>query len=413
MSDISALTVKLYGEPIGTLTHVGGERSIFTFNDAYVENPDRATLGLHFKDQYGELINDFRPIKMKLMPFFSNLLPEGHLRRYLAERAGINEKREFFLIQALGRDLPGAVTVEAADDELWPLSSNADDHADADKTSAHDNALRFSLAGVQLKFSAVIDAAGGLTIPASGIGGGWIVKLPSQEYHGVPENEFSMMSLARMVGIDVPAIDLVSISGIKNLPDGIDRLGDKAFIIERFDRRKDGTSVHIEDFAQVYGVYAEDKYKKASNRNIAAVIAAESDHGDVAEFIRRLTFNTLIGNGDMHLKNWSLHYPDQRNAKLSPAYDFVSTIPYLPNDQSALNFSRTRRFDEFTEDELLHLASKAALPRKLVLDAARETVDLFLNRWSSEKTHLPMSKDVVEAIDKHLATLPIIGKGAD
>ena len=102
----------------------------------------------------------------------------------------------------------------------------------------------------------------------------------------------------------------------------------KAFIIERFDRREDGSRVHIEDFAQVFDVYAEDKYKTASFRNIAAVIAGESDHGDIAEFIRRLTFNTLIGNGDMHLKNWSLMYPDNRHARLSPAYDFVSTIPY-------------------------------------------------------------------------------------
>jgi len=410
MSDVTVLTVKLYGEPIGTLTHLGDERSIFAFNDAHVENADRATLGLSFKDQYGELRNDFKPIKMKLMPFFSNLLPEGHLRSYLADKAGVNEKREFFLIQALGRDLPGAVTVEAADDDMWPVSDDPDDQVLSDSENPHENALRFSLAGVQLKFSAVIDAAGGLTIPASGIGGGWIVKLPSREYRSVPENEFSMMTLARMVGINVPPIGLVDIGGIKNLPAGIDLLGDKAFIIERFDRREDGTSVHIEDFAQVYGVYAEDKYKKASNRNIAAVIAAESDQADIAEFIRRLTFNTLIGNGDMHLKNWSLIYPDQRNAKLSPAYDFVSTIPYLPNDQSALNFSRTRRFDEFTEDELLHLASKAALPRKLVIDTARETISIFMDRWSAEKTHLPMSANVVETIDKHLTTLPIIGE---
>ncbi len=412
MSDVSVLNVKLYDEPIGTLTHIGGEKSIFTFNDDYIANPDRPTLGLNFKDQYGELITDFRPIKMKLMPFFSNLLPEGHLRRYLADKAGVNELREFFLIQALGRDLPGAVTVEASGDETWLSAEEIDELEEGDGANAHENALRFSLAGVQMKFSAVLDAAGGLTIPATGIGGDWIVKLPSQEYRGVPENEFSMMSLARMVGIDVPPIDLVNVHSIKNLPDGIDRLGDNAFIIERFDRRTDGSMVHIEDFAQVYGVYAEDKYKKASNRNIASVIAAESNHADIAEFIRRLTFNVLIGNGDMHLKNWSLIYPDRRNARLSPAYDFVSTIPYISGDQSALNFSRTRRFDEFTKDELLHLAGKAALPRKLVLDTARETIELFMERWASEKTQLPMSSDVALAIDNHLQILPIIGTAA-
>ena len=219
-----------------------------------------------------------------------------------------------------------------------------------------------------------------------------------------------MMTLARMVGINVPAIDLVDVSSIGNLPAGIDKLGTHAFIIQRFDRADDNVSIHIEDFAQVYGVFAEDKYKKASSANIASVIAAETDGQDTEEFIRRLTFNTLIGNGDMHLKNWSLIYPDGRNARLSPAYDFVSTIPYIPGDSAALNYSRTKDFTEFTWDELEHLSAKAALPTKLVLATARETVDLFMEKWTTEKHHLPMRKDVTETIDAHLEALPIISE---
>ena len=130
--------------------------------------------------------------------------------------------------------------------------------------------------------------------------------------------------------------------------------------------------MHIEDFAQVFGVYPEDKYRRASARNIGAVIGAECRGDDIVEFIRRLTFNTLIGNADMHLKKWSLIYPDRRHAALAPAYDLVSTIAYLPDDSAALKFSRTRRFSEFSEDELAHLAARALLPEKLVLDAARE-----------------------------------------
>lgn len=55
----------------------------------YINDLDRQTLSLSFKDQQGDLITDHRPYKIKLLPFFSNLLPEGHLRKYLAERAGI------------------------------------------------------------------------------------------------------------------------------------------------------------------------------------------------------------------------------------------------------------------------------------------------------------------------------------
>ena len=341
------------------------------------------------------------------MPYFSNLLPEGHLRRYLAEKAGIHIDREFFLLWVLGQDLPGAITVEPADGEEWPDEAHKLLEGEAAKEAA-ENAMRFSLAGVQLKFSAVQSASGGLSIPTSGMGGNWIVKLPSREFANVPENEFSMMSLASMVGINVPVIGLVDVGAIGNLPEGIERLGQQAFVIERFDRNDDGSVTHIEDFAQVFNVYPENKYQRANYRNLLSVIATESDHDDVAEFIRRLTFNVLIGNGDMHLKNWSLIYPDRRNARLSPAYDFVSTIPYIPNDKSALTFSRTKAFGGFTLDELEHLSAKATLPRKLVIDTATDTVALFMERWQTEKRHLPMHKDVVESIDKHLTALPIV-----
>ncbi|WP_397473202.1 HipA N-terminal domain-containing protein [Pusillimonas sp.] len=85
--DVSTLTVRLYDEAIGTLTHVGGERSLFAFNEAYINAPDRPTLSLSFKDTLGQLLTDFKPYRIKLMPFFSNLLPEGHLRKYLAKAA--------------------------------------------------------------------------------------------------------------------------------------------------------------------------------------------------------------------------------------------------------------------------------------------------------------------------------------
>lgn len=407
MPDVTVLEVHLFGAPIGTLTRVAGDRTLFAFNEAYIADRQRPTLGLRFKDQHGQLITDFKTVQTKVMPFFSNLLPEGPLRTYLAERAGVRTDREFFLLWVLGRDLPGAITILPADGEAWPDDARADGQTAEQAQQKQGNALRFSLAGVQLKFSAAKDARGGLTIPASGIGGDYIVKLPSQTYAHVPENEFSMMTLARHVGINVPAIDLVDVDAVSNLPDGIRTFGQKAFVIERFDRLPNGELIHIEDFAQVFDVYPDDKYKAANMRSIARVIAAESDDDDLAELVRRMTFNALIGNGDMHLKNWSLIYPDRRNAALSPAYDFVSTIPYIPNDALALNISRSKSFTDFSADELAHFAAKAALPEKLVLDTARETVQRFREVWGKEKHHLPMHDDVTAAIDKHLERVPI------
>lgn len=406
MSSVSVLNVNLYGEPIGTLTNVGGDRSLFAFTDAYIDNPDRPTLGLAFKDEFGALRTEFRPYQKRVMPFFSNLLPEGHLRKYLAEKAHVHHEREFYLLWALGHDLPGAITITPADGEAWPpdAADGSDDHGDDHR----ENALRFSLAGVQLKFSAVMEASGGLTIPASGVGGSWIVKLPSREYEGVPENEFSMMRLASLIGMNVPAIDLVSIDAIKNLPEGIDKIGKHAFVIQRFDRLSDGSRVHIEDFAQVYGLYPEDKYGHGSFRNIAQVIAAEGNDADITEYVRRLTFSMLIGNADMHMKNWSLVYPDRRHVSLAPAYDFVSTVPYIPGDETNMKISRARIFSAFSADELEHLAVKAAIPKKMALDTAKETVQLFREHWQKEAPHLPMSAGVKSAVEAHMKTVPIL-----
>lgn len=405
MADVSVLDVLLYGEPIGTLTRVQGDRTLFAFNEDHIADAARPALGLGFKDSFGDLITSFKPVQRRLMPFFSGLLPEGHLRTYLADRAGVNPAREFFLLWVLGRDLPGAITVVPVDGDAWPPDAE-DDGDDRDDDHAGE-ALRFSLAGVQLKFSAVIEATGGLTIPAHGVGGDWIVKLPSNQYEGVPENEYSMMTLARLVGIDVPAVQLLNPESIGNLPDGIGKLDGQAYAIERFDRLADGTPVHIEDFAQVFGVYPEDKYKRASYRSIARVIGAEGRDTDIAELTRRLTFNALIGNADMHLKNWSLIYPDRRTAALAPAYDFVCTTAYVPDEQAALKFSRTRRVDEFTQDELSHLAAGARLPERLVLDTARETVARFHDVWKSEKGGLPMSAQVKKAVESNVAKVPL------
>ena len=314
MAEVSVLNVNLHGEMIGTLTRVSGDRTLFSFTDEYVANGNRPTLGLGFKDEFGQLITELAVKRTRLLPFFSNLLPEGYLREYLARLAGVHQEREFYLLWALGQDLSGAITVESADGEAWPPGL-ADEGAEA-AGRKREQALRFSLAGVQLKFSAVQNdqASKGLTIPASGVGGSWIVKLPSLQFEGIPENEYALLTLARKIGIDVPEIQLIDVEGIANLPKGIGNLAGQALATKRFDRTPEGP-VHTEDFAQVFGVYPERKYDRASYRNVATVLGAEAGETDVEEFVRRLTFCTLTGNADMHLKNWSLIYPDQRTPR--------------------------------------------------------------------------------------------------
>src|SRR5690606_263665 len=141
---------------------------------------------------------------------------------------------------------------------------------------------------------------------------------------------------------------------------------------------------------------------------IGRVIGTDTGDAGTAEYIRRLVFSALIGNGDMHLKNWSLIYPDGRTPALSPAYDLVSTIPYIEGeDTAALNYSRTKKMAELTTDELRHMAAKALLPEKLVIDTATETVQRFREFWEAEKRNLPLADKVTAMIDAHAPTVPV------
>ena len=398
------LEVLLNDRRVGTITALGGDQSIFSFDDAYADDPRRPTLSLSFKGESGGLLRDHKPTQTRLLPFFSNLLPEGPLRDYLAKRAGAKPMREYPLLEVLGPDLPGAITIRALGDGVA-----ADDEGVAEENPRAPNQgpLRFSLAGVQLKFSAVGKASGGLTIPASGKGGDWIVKLPSTRFRGVAANEFSMMSLARAMGMDIPDVELVPLDRIEGLPEGIGKIDEDAFAVRRFDRREDGGRVHIEDFAQVFGVYPDDKYNKGSYRYIAKVLWLETGEAGVREFIRRLVFNALIGNADMHLKNWSLIYPDGQTPQLSPGYDFLSTTIYIPDENAGLKFARTKRVADLTLDEIAYMAAKAGAPEALARDAATTAVDRFHEVWRSERSHLPISEDLEAEIERLLGVVPL------
>jgi serine/threonine-protein kinase HipA len=394
---LTTLGVHLHGRQIGTITRLAGDRQIFSFDQAYIDDPQRPTLSLSFKGRSGGLVTTPQQLRQRVPAFFANLLPEGHLRAYLAEQAGVHPQREFFLLAALGADLSGAVTIAPHDDSGEDLNNDPDPQDD-DRQQDERRAgrrLRFSLAGVQLKFSAILEARGGLTVPAEGIGGSWIVKLPSQTFDAVSENEFVMLELARAIGITVPRIQLVPVSEIQGLPFLGGAIQGNALAAERFDRTPDGGRVHMEDFAQVFGQFPEDKYKAVSYANIARVLWAETGETGAYEFIRRLTFSVLIGNADMHLKNWSLLYPDTRTPVLSPAYDFVSTLPYIPGDKLALTLGGDRDLEQISLDQIRRLTEKAAMPMDPIVRIVHNTAEATIEAWKD----LP-SKDLLPAAIK-------------
>ena len=399
------LAVGLGNTPVGTLTLLNSEQTLFAFNDSYINDSKRPTLSLSYKTSSGELRTRTRPTHTRVPPFFSNLLPEGPLRQLLADRAGVHPDREFFLLSALKNDLPGAVVLrELESGEVFDGATLPEKVAN----SSEKTALRFSLAGVQIKFSAVMNAAGGLTIPVDGVNGKWIVKLPSVRYPSVPENEYSMLNYAKQIGIDIPEVRLIQTNLIENIPPDLPENFGTSLAIKRFDRDAANNRIHIEDFAQVYGLFPEQKYKEVSYRDIANLLWIESGPDAVVEFIRRLVFNLGIGNADMHAKNWSLIYPNKRTPELSPGYDFVSTITYLSDYNLGLTLVGKKNMYEITIEDFRRLSAKAELPEKLVMDTVRDTVTKMHDTWKGIKTNFLLPASIAQGIENHMKKVPVM-----
>ena len=409
---IEELGAYLHGKRIGALIHFDDDRMLFVFDPSYAEQSDRDVLSLAYLDSNGDLIDDARTTLRRAPPFFSNLLPEGHLRSYLATKEGVNEARDYPLLVRLGHDLPGAIEMIV---ETPSSSSSTHRSVSGDPNVPNEpDALRFSLAGVQLKISAVLAPTGGLTIPAQGLGGDWIVKLPSSTFTDLPQNEYSMLQLASMVGIEVPESRLVSISQIAGIPNDFpyDAMAvDESLVVKRFDRTNLGAKVHMEDFAQVFKLYPERKYERYGYVAIGRILATFADEKSIDQFARRLIFNAMIGNADMHFKNWSVTYTNRKSPELSPAYDLVSTVGYLNDDAMALRFAPgVKRWNELTTAAFQSLASRVGVHERGLLRPVKETIDRFQDAWRDEQNHLPVPARVVTAINEQLQLVPAVAE---
>jgi serine/threonine-protein kinase HipA len=372
------LRVLLGSLDVGLIRSERGGRTEFNFTSDYLAADRRPVLGQYFEDHLEEVHRS----QTHLPPFFSNLLPEGGLRELIARRANVHRDREAELLAVLGEDLPGAVVVRRAEDAVgrWDAPDD-DDEIGAVASSSTDDALRFSLAGAQLKFSVLYRAGTrGPTVPLDGRGGNWIAKLPSETYPNVPENEYEMVLWAGRSGITVPEVALVTVGDVGGLPIQLDPMR-RVFLSRRFDRPDAGIRVHQEDFAQVANVRAAARYETLSYTSIAKIVRAVSGEEDFDEVIRRLAFNVLIGNGDAHLKNWSLIYPDGVGARLSPAYDLVATVTYIPADRLGLKLSRENRFEQIRLQHFERLADHVSVPRDRVVGLVRSTIQQAMATW--------------------------------
>lgn len=157
--------------------------------------------------------------------------------------------------------------------------------------------------------------------------------------------------------------------------------------------------------------HGDQKYR-GSFETVAALVYRRRDLNALYEFVRRLTFNILISNGDAHLKNWSLIYRDRRIPTLSPAYDLVSTAFYQAGDSVedlGLRFEGTRRFDQVKVDGFARLEKTLGVIGADLAGCAVETVERVVAGWPAVAGLLdanPRMRDSVAlSIQRHRRTL--------
>ncbi|CAA9379458.1 MAG: Possible HipA protein [uncultured Pseudonocardia sp.] len=396
MDDQSTSGVFLGDRRVGTLVFAS-EVTRFEYTDAGHGHP---VLGQAFEDDPGRL----RTARMDVPVWFANLLPEHDtpLRKLVADQFGVKAVRSYPLLLALGEDLPGAVVVRPDDGERPHLTG-------PDPGLERIGRLAFSLAGVQLKFSMAQNGRR-FTLPMSGTGGGWIVKLPDRAFRDVPANEHAMMRWAAAAGLDVPDVELRDGRDLDGVPESLVGPDEQVFAVRRFDRAPDGR-VHIEDLAQVREVAPRKKYDNTSYDAIGRVITALTGPDGLAEYVRRLAVSVVIGNADAHLKNWSLIYPDGRTPALAPAYDLLSVTVYerFSTDRLAFRLGGEREFDRLGREHFRRLADASGGDPDAVVEILDDTLDALRSTWPTIVEEHPVPGFLRSYLDERLRTLPILG----
>ena len=416
MTFVRSLEVRLGDVRVGHLTHYPDEKTIFVVDEDYVAlGPGRPILTLSMARPADEaqtlaLLRDehHKSASVKAPPFFSNLLPEGGLRARIAQRLKVHEDREFLLLAALGHDLPGAVVLVLADTPEHlrltrglPVSPAADELAE----------LKFSLGGMQMKFS-MLRQGERYTLNTGGSLGNYIVKPPSADFEALPQVEAATMETARAAGIDVPEVALLPPERIDGLPGMSGYRKDEPFYaIRRFDRPAGGRK-HIEDFAQVFNLRPPQKYGRVNYDMIAQTLLRYAGGlPDVKEMARRLVLNVLLGNGDAHIKNWSLIYDNPMRPRLAPAYDLVSTVAYTTHDTAmALNMAGVKRFDAIGLETFAALFARIGLHDQVrddLVEEVRATARRVLAAWPQRFVATGVPDHLTSRVEAHIRTVAL------
>lgn len=393
------LTVKLHGERIATISGYDDEFETHDFapERAWLRRPQHPVLGKMWEDRGP------RPLTTHgLTPWFEHILPRGQLRRAIAREAKIDEGDGLSLLSWLSDDLLGAVTAEIAPDLPYVLSPNPL------MVAGEEARYRCSLPGNQWKLS-LAEGSSGYTLPARGEDAAWIAKVPSGDCPRLVEVEAATMAWAAASGVVVPEVREESIDHLGALPDDLHCPEGKVYLIRRFDRSPAGR-VHCEDFGQILDTPPGPRQFASHYEHIAAVLVRLCPPADLRAFVRQLVFCILAGNCDAHTKNWSVLYPDQRHARLSPAYDLVATIVYPQFDKElALHLAGHKALTPLECTRFEPMARATRLDLKVLWSWVCEDVESTLRAWGDPDVYERFTRFERKRICDHLGRCA--GKG--
>jgi len=398
------LAVWLFTDRVGTLALVDG-RLNFCYAPGWLSQPEAVALSASLPLQ-AEPFED-----RKTRPFFAGLLPEGHLRRLIAQQFQVSGQNDFALLDHIGGECAGAVTFLEPGQPLRESTRNDDvqwlsdeevvailDELPRRPMLAGKEGLRLSLAGAQDKLPVIFDGAR-MGLPRNGTPSSHILKPAIHAVEDSVINEGFCMALAEAMQLKPAKSQLHAV---------LDR---RCLLIERYDRVVDASGhrqrLHQEDFCQAMGVVPELKYQNEGGPDLAQCFdlvrrITRPSAPQILRLFDYVIFNALIGNHDAHAKNFSLLHSG-KTPILAPFYDTLSTAVY-PTLTSKMAMKIGSKY-KFSEVQARHWAqfsgsvgfTKAQAKRR-ILELAR-SLPITARKLQSDPGHGYAGNTVVEQIN--------------
>ena len=382
------LLVYLFGRKVGVLQQEDG-RLCFSYDHAWLKAPEARPLSqsLPLRD---EPFDD-----RASRPFFAGLLPEGDLRVRLAKILQVSRQNDFALLDGLGGECAGAVSLVEAEAETQPIPEKSVPHwLDDDELTklletlpkrpmlVGEAGLRLSLAGAQDKLPVLAEERDGrirVALPPRQVPSSHILKPEIADLPGSVHNEAFCLTLAAACGL----------KAAKAIVHQVPSSARTFLLVERYDRHQgnDGQleRLHQEDFCQALGVVPEYKYQNEGGPDLAACFellrsATRPSAPEVLRFLDGIIFNALIGNNDAHAKNFSLLY-EKQYPTLAPLYDVLCTAAYPHlTDKMAMKIGGKYRFNELFPRHWERFAKSAGLSQAQVKKRVSQMADALPSR---------------------------------